>query len=98
MSFETPQPQQYFNPRKRLPIGMKVPDTPESRAAVAKFNAEKAVRDAEQTEQEAKQAAKIAEKIKKGHAVILSPEQIAADRARWEEEIKNKKQQIENMN
>ena len=34
---ETPQPQQNFDPRKRLPIGMKVPD--ELKGAIAEYEA-----------------------------------------------------------
>lgn len=87
MSFETPQPQQKFNPRERLPFGMKVPDTPEFKTAIAQFDAEKSKQIKEQEEQK---------QIKK--RIIKTPEEVAADRVRWQKEIDKKREQIENMN
>lgn len=83
---ETPQPQQY-NPNKRLPLGMKIPDTPEFKTAIAQFNAEKSKQIKEQEAQK---------QIKK--RIIKTPEEVAADRARLQKEIDKKREQIEKMN
>lgn len=83
MSPETPQ----FNPTERLPLGTKIPDTPEFKAATAKLDAENAA-NAENRQQQAKMK----------HARIIPPEEAAKMRAVWEEEIRKKQEQIKNMN
>ncbi len=83
MSAETPQ----FNPNERLPFGTKIPDSPEFKAATAKLDTENAANAEERRKQ-----------TEMKHARIIPPEEAAKMREVWEQKIREKRKQINNMN